>query len=374
MSKLYLRIAAHIITIMFSLFTIIVIVGITSVILIEKEKLLFGLGKGQGDLFFMITFFSGILLFCGWYVWILGKPIVYMMLWIANLANNDYQYPAENSFYKRNGKLKLHYRLYQDVFTNIKKLTQVLQKNQQEQERIDKIKRDWGAGISHDLKTPLTYITSYSTMYLSAQYTWNNQEKRDFVQRIQQKSTLLEELIEDLNISFQMDYSEIPLNIETYDIIEFVRRIIVDIANDPLSNEYLLEFKVNQDHIEIDYDQKLFKRILYNLIMNAVRHNPPKTKILVYIYKNDCLHISIMDNGVGIDEETKKHLFNKYYRTEAAKQSNKGTGLGMAIAKQLILAHNGNIKVASQQGEGTTIDISLPLKQSCETKDTRTIN
>jgi signal transduction histidine kinase len=326
---------------------------------------LFGLNKGQGDIFFIITFFSGILLFCGWYVWFLGKPLVYLMLWITNLANNNYQnIPFDiRSFYKKNGKLKIHYRLYQDVFTHMHKLTNVLQENQKEQERLDKLKKDWGAGISHDLKTPLTYITSYSTMYLSSQYAWSNQEKRDFVQRIQQKSMLLEESIEDLNLSFQMDYSDIPLNIGTYNIIEFVRRIIVDIANDPLSKEHVLEFGVKQDRIDIDFDQKLFKRILNNLIMNAVLHNPPKTIINTNIYKTDCLHITIADNGVGMDEETKKNLFNKYYRKETTIRSNKGTGLGMAISKQLILAHKGNIEVTSQKGQGTTIYISLPLKQ-----------
>jgi signal transduction histidine kinase len=287
-----------------------------------------------------------------------------LIRWITNLANNIYQSPSGNpsKFYKRNGKLKLHYRLYQDVFTYLQTLTEVLQKNQLERERLDQFKKDWVAGISHDLKTPLTYITSYSTMYLSSQYTWSDHEKRSFVQRIQQKSSLMEELIEDLNISFQMDYSNIPLNMETYNIIEFVRRVVVDIANDPLSKNYVLEFKTNHNYINIDFDQKLFKRVLYNLIMNAIIHNPPNTQIYIYIFQTDRLHISIKDNGVGMNEETKQHLFNKYYRTKTAKQKSNGTGLGMAIAKQLILAHQGTISVSSEESKGTTLDISLPLQ------------
>ncbi|SHE68149.1 Signal transduction histidine kinase [Seinonella peptonophila] len=364
MSKLHFRIGIHIFFIVSLLFTMIVVIGITSIIIIDKGKTLIGLEKGQGDLFFMLTFFSGILLFCGWYVWFLGKPLIHLMLWISNLANNHYQYPSDmKKFYQRNGKLKIHFRLYEDVFTHMHKLTQVLQKNQREQERIDQLKKDWGAGISHDLKTPLTYITSYSSMYLSAQYVWSNQEKRDFVQRIQQKSMLLEELIDDLNISFQLEDSEIPLNTDTYNIIEFVRRIIVDIANDPLSKEHCFQFEVKQGQIDIDFDPKLLKRILYNLIMNAVLHNPPKTTICIHIYQADCLYITIKDNGIGMNEETKKHLFDKYYRAKTTLRSIKGTGLGMAISKQLILAHNGNIEVTSQQGQGTTISISLPLKQ-----------
>lgn len=365
MIKLHLRLGIHIFSIVFLLFTIITVMAITSFLFMEKGHTLLGLGKEKGDLIFVITFFTGVILSSIWYVWYLGKPLVYLMLWLRKLANDKYELPTlkMKSFYKKNGKLKRAYRLYQDVFKHMQKLTEVLQRNQKEQERLDMLKREWGAGISHDLKTPLTYITSYSMMYLSSQYSWSVHEKEDFVQLIQQKSMHLEELIEDLNLSFQMDYSEIPLNISTHNMVEFVRRIIVDIANDPRAREHMLEFELDQEHMDVSFDQKLFRRLLHNILMNAVLHNPPKTKIHTCIHLSDRLHITIKDNGVGMDKHTLENLFNKYHRAETPKQSSEGTGLGMAISKQLILAHNGSIKVISREGEGTSIYISLPIKQ-----------
>jgi signal transduction histidine kinase len=173
----------------------------------------------------------------------------------------------------------------------------------------------------------------------------------------------LEELIEDLNLSFQMDYTEVPLNISSCDMVEFVRRIIVDIANDPRAREYILEFEMDQDRMDVEFDQKLFKRLLNNLIMNAVLHNPPKTKIHIFIHKSDHLQIIIKDNGVGMDEHTRNNLFSKYYQAESAKQSNEGSGLGMAISKQVIIAHKGSIEVISQESEGTSICITIPFRQ-----------
>lgn len=98
-----------------------------------------------------------------------------------------------------------------------------------------------------------------------------------------------------------------------------------------------------------------------NLLSNAVKHNPPGTTITVTLARvNDKACIRVLDNGKGMDEETLHHLFNRYYRGTNTEESTDGSGLGMSIAKTIVEAHGGEIKVHSTIGQGTEFEIVLP--------------
>ncbi|WP_058303133.1 sensor histidine kinase [Gorillibacterium timonense] len=297
------------------------------------------------------------------YAWSIGRPLFYLIRWMNRLAAGIYTEPEKHQriYSNRTKKLKRPYRLFKELFNQLQFLSDVLESSKQERNRVDDMKKEWMAGISHDLKTPLTYIKGYSSMMLSPDHDWTEEEKTAFLMEIQQKANHMEDLIGDLNLSFRLDEQQPPLKREQTDLIELVRRIVVDVTNDPRAVGYNLFLETTEAHIETVLDIKLLQRALHNLILNAVLHNPPGTNVNVHIRKTTHLHIVIADDGVGMDEAALSQLFTKYFRGTSTDILSAGTGLGMAIAKQLVLAHGGEIEATSRLHEGTSITVKLPL-------------
>ncbi len=120
-----------------------------------------------------------------------------------------------------------------------------------------------------------------------------------------------------------------------------------------------INFSATREVIEKDVDEILIKRVIINLLYNAIVHNDDNITIEVKIDKRDKVHILIIDNGRGIKEEELKHIFERYYRGTNTGTRHKGSGLGMAIAKDIVEAHDGSINIKSQVGVGTEIEIIL---------------
>ncbi|RUT41443.1 HAMP domain-containing histidine kinase [Paenibacillus anaericanus] len=305
----------------------------------------------------LIVFF---VLFLGWTI---GKPLFYIIGWINRLASGIYVEPDHHrKIYSRNKKkLKRPYHLYKELIVQLHTLADVLETSKQARSHSDNMQKEWIAGISHDLKTPLTYIKGYSSMLLTPHYEWNTEEKTKFLMEIEHKADHMQELIGDLNLSFRMDDQQLPLNLEPTDLVEYVKRIMVDVANDPRAVGYNLSFEADEPYLEKLLDIKLLGRALNNLLLNAILHNPAGTKVHIQITRTTHLNIRITDDGIGMDEESLEGLFNKYYRGTTTDSRSEGTGLGMAIAKQLVLAHGGDIRVTSTVNVGTSITLMLPL-------------
>lgn len=128
----------------------------------------------------------------------------------------------------------------------------------------------------------------------------------------------------------------------------------------------MFSFEANKEEIFLNMDARYLKRAFENLIANSIKHNPPETKIIVIVHQ-DLSHprqirVLIEDDGVGMDQETVDHLFDRYFRGTSASSNNSGTGLGMAIARQVIIAHGGNLHIDSKPQLGTQFNIIFPLE------------
>lgn len=299
----------------------------------------------------------------GWYF---GGPLGFIMSWIHQLSQENYKQPVGLSkIYTRKGKLRMRYMLYQEVLQHLQSLSGKLKAAETEREKVEQAKQEWIAGISHDLKTPLTYITGYSTLLLNDQYDWSKEEARSFIQEIADKGKHIEELIQDLSLVIQFHHTDgqLPLHKTNQDMVDFTKRIIANISNNPQANDYILHFKTDTSVINIDFDTKFMQRILQNILMNAVIHNPPYTNIYTQIFnRTEHVEIHIVDNGVGISQHMMENIFQQYYRGTTTESSSEGTGLGMAIVYKLVQAHNGTISVQSKPANGTTFIITLPKK------------
>ncbi|ENQ3077002.1 sensor histidine kinase [Bacillus sp. WLY-B-L8] len=299
----------------------------------------------------------------GWYF---GGPIGFIMTWIHQLSQENYEQPIDlQKIYTRKGKLHKRYLLYQEVLQQLKVLAVKLQAAEKEREKIEHAKQEWIAGISHDLKTPLTYIKGYSALLLNDQYEWSKEEVQSFIQEIDDKGKHMEELIQDLSLVIQLNSTEgmLPLNKADQDLVEFTKRVVADISHDPQAKNYNLHFKTDTPVINLEFDHKFIQRILQNILMNSILHNPEHTDIYTTLSDDDKnVVIQIMDNGVGMSSRMLENLFQQYYRGTTTDSSSEGTGLGMAIVYKLVQAHNGSITVESEPSKGTLFNIILPKK------------
>ncbi|WP_339218721.1 HAMP domain-containing sensor histidine kinase [Paenibacillus sp. FSL W7-1332] len=319
----------------------------------DEEGLVVGWVFGISTLLCIVLF--------GWYF---GGPIGFIMAWIHRLSQDNYKQPANLSkIYTRKGKLRMRFRLYQEVLEHLHSLGSILQANEVERTQIEEAKQEWIAGISHDLKTPLTYIKGYSALLLNDQYEWSKEEAISFIREMDDKGKHMEELIQDLSLVTQLNRADgaLPLQKTNQDIVEFTKRVVADISNNPQASSYHLHFQADSPAIQVDFDSKFMQRILQNIMMNSILHNPEHTDIYVQITdEGEHAAIRIMDNGVGMPAHMLEHLFQQYYRGTTTESSSDGTGLGMAIVYKLVQAHDGAINVESEPSQGTTFTIRLP--------------
>ena len=357
--KVNFRLATLFIT---SVFIWLIVLGLNFIIIFEFLLPIIGIHEGNKyyDGIALCLILGNIIISSFLYSWYVGKPIVYIVHSLRLLANGNYH--AYKRPKTKNGKITGIYALFSDIILHLEQLAHRLSEAKMERNRLDAMKKEWLAGISHDLKTPLTYITGYSTLLLSPDHKWTDDDRQRFLLEIQQKGQHMEELINDLNMSFSLTEQEIPLKRNKQNIIDFVKRNVLDIANEPSTKEYEFSFQTNEESFIYSFDEKLLSRALQNLLMNAVLHNPPcSIEVTIHIVHQN-MKIEIQDHGQGMDEHTVKNLFQKYFRGTTTNTSNKGTGLGMTIAKKFITAHQGNILVTSELGKGTCIMIELPIK------------
>ncbi|GIO96018.1 hypothetical protein J14TS5_11040 [Paenibacillus lautus] len=320
---------------------------------IDEEGLVIGWVFGISTLLCIVLF--------GWYF---GGPIGFIMAWIHRLSQDNYEQPADLSkIYTRKGKLRMRFRLYQEVLEHLQSLRVKLQANEIERSQIEEAKQEWIAGISHDLKTPLTYIKGYSALLLNEQYEWSKEEAISFIREMDDKGKHMEELIQDLSLVTQLNRADgaLPLQKTNQDIVEFTKRVVADISNNPQASCYHLHFQTDSSAIYVDFDSKFMQRILQNMMMNSILHNPDHTDIYVQIADTgEHAVIHIKDNGVGMPAHMVEHLFQQYYRGTTTDSTSEGTGLGMAIVYKLVQVHDGTISVESEPSQGTSFTIRLP--------------
>ncbi|NMS91416.1 HAMP domain-containing histidine kinase [Clostridioides difficile] len=277
----------------------------------------------------------------------LTKPISSVLWSIENMANGNY-----SLYLKDRG-------IYEEVFANINMLADTLRINEAERKENEKLREEWLANITHDIKTPLASIQGYAEIINDKDYEFVEDELREYAEIIYNKSKYIKDLVDDLNLSTRLKNNNIALNKKKINLVGLVRNIIVDILNDSRYKNRYIEFECYEDSIEVCADSILLRRAITNLIFNSIVHNSEDTLIKIEVAKKDNVEIIIKDSGVGISENDLKHIFEKYYRGTNTGELHKGSGLGMAISKEIIEIHKGNIYVSSKIGVGTEIIIEI---------------
>ncbi len=303
----------------------------------------------------------------------LGRPLLHMMEWLQNLARGCYAEPTDRHGVPRSrtasGELRRPYRVYREVLSALERLVQALRQADRDRDRLERTREEWISGITHDLRTPLASVRGYADLFAAPSYTWSEDEVRRLGRIIAEKAAHMDGLIEDLGLTFRLRNHALPLQPAPVDVVELVRAVVIDLVNAPASDGQSVTFESAEASILYPLDAQWFTRALDNLASNASLHNPQGTTIAVSVQalreggggRYPGVRIRIQDDGAGMDQETLEHLFDRYYRgTNTSDARAKGSGLGAAIARQLVEAHGGRVSVESAVGRGTSMVLELP--------------
>lgn len=236
--------------------------------------------------------------------------------------------------------------------------------------KLENMRRDFAANVSHELKTPLTSIQGFVETLKENDDTIQPEMRKRFLEIIENESYRLRILINDILLLSSIEGDE-ELGLEWVDLKEVNNRVF-GILCDKASKygvEMESEFNIAEDSDGkmLLYTQKqYFKELLINLITNGIKYNRPGGYVKV-IYEEDekNYYITVKDNGIGIDDEEKERIFERFYRVSKSRNKDvEGTGLGLAIVKHILISLGGNIELKSQIGEGSSFKIILPKKNN----------
>ena len=239
---------------------------------------------------------------------------------------------------------------------NIEDITEIV--------KLENMRRDFVANVSHELKTPLTSINGFvETLIMNEDLPVNKRNR--FLAIIKKESDRLKRLIEDILLlsSIESKNNLVMENIILYDVFKEVYEMINYIAN---SKKIDLQYNFEDEEILVQAYGDYLKQLLLNLIDNAIKYTPEGGKVTVNQFtKNDEIVIEVIDNGVGIPKEDQSKIFQRFYRVDKARsRSVGGTGLGLAITKHIVHSLKGSIGLESELGEGSKFIVKLPKKIS----------
>jgi two-component system sensor histidine kinase SenX3 len=241
----------------------------------------------------------------------------------------------------------------------------VLISDQSEARRIDAVRRDFVANVSHELKTPIGALGLLSEAILGAKDQPDAVVK--FASRMQIEAKRLTDLVQEI-IDLSRLQSSDPLqkafDVESSDV---VREAVAQAALSAESRKITVEIGEIEDATVIGDRDQLIMAVL-NLLENAINYSPENTKVSVVVkVKEELLEISVTDQGIGIAEGELARVFERFYRVDPARsRMTGGTGLGLSIVKHVALNHGGDIKVWSKEGVGSTFTLQLPIAKSLE--------
>lgn len=249
--------------------------------------------------------------------------------------------------------------VYEDVFRNMNELSEKLDRHEEERKHLDQMREEWISNVSHDMKTPLASIQGYAEFINDSASDLTAQELQEYTSIIKSKSMYMKDLLDDLNLTMRLRNHQLSLQFEDVNLVQFLREMTIELLNDPTFGERQIEYESNVVKAVHKVDKKLLKRAILNFIYNALVHNDENVVVKIQVDTiNPHTQITISDNGQGIPAKDLEQVFERYYRGTNT-TSKHGTGLGMAIAREIIWAHEGTLDLTSIENTGTTITILL---------------
>jgi two-component system sensor histidine kinase SenX3 len=241
----------------------------------------------------------------------------------------------------------------------------VLISDESEARRIEAVRRDFVANVSHELKTPIGALGLLSEAILGAKDEPEAVVK--FASRMQNEAKRLTELVQEIIDLSRLQSSDPLQKALAVEVSDVVREAVDQAQFSSEQRGISLEIGDVEDATVIGDREQLITAV-HNLVENAVSYSPEHTKVSIVTKRNDgIVEISVTDQGIGIAEENLNRIFERFYRVDPARSRlTGGTGLGLSIVKHVALNHGGDVKVWSKVGVGSTFTLQLPIARDGE--------
>jgi signal transduction histidine kinase/ligand-binding sensor domain-containing protein/AraC-like DNA-binding protein/AmiR/NasT family two-component response regulator len=233
----------------------------------------------------------------------------------------------------------------------------------------DERKLNFFKNISHEFRTPLTLILGPLRTLIERSDNATTTNGLNVVYRNAQRLLFL---LNELMDFYKLDNNEMKLHVSKCDIIKFFSEIVYSFEELAAQKEIELSFLPSLPHYETWLDTQKVEIILYNLVSNAFKftHEGGSIKLKLLVSEDGGkIEMAVEDNGIGIDEDKIKNIFNRYYQIDAPNGQYQGTGIGLAHTRELVELMEGNITVISKQGKGTAFIINLPIITDAKVKN-----
>ena len=212
--------------------------------------------------------------------------------------------------------------------------------------------------LSHDVRTPLTTLIGYLDAIHKERVV--GKERDSYFETARRKAYDLKEYIDVLFDWFKLNSNEFTMQINAIEATELTRNILIDWIPIFEDKEITYSIDIPEQPLQVNLDSEGYMRILNNLIQNIIAHSYADRIELTLSKQKEYMKILLSDNGIGIEKEDLKHIFERLYKCDKGR-AEKGSGLGLSIVHQLVEKMNGTITVKSIQGNGTEFTLLFPL-------------
>ncbi len=229
--------------------------------------------------------------------------------------------------------------------------------------KLEKMRKEFVANVSHELKTPITSIKSYSETLIDSDID-DQTTIKSFLEVINSEADRMGRLVYDLLELSNYDADIVNLNLNKYSLVELCKLVVKKLDIQLKNKKISLEIKYQED-IKAEFDYDRIEQVLVNIIVNAIKYTNEGGKIIVHVMQEDNnVLIVVEDTGIGIEEKYIKSLFTRFYRVDKARERSRGgSGLGLSIVKQIVELHNGIVYCESEVGVGTKMFVKFPMMQ-----------
>ncbi|MBP1909156.1 PAS domain S-box-containing protein [Methanolobus bombayensis] len=247
----------------------------------------------------------------------------------------------------------------------LKRSTSELEKAYEELKSLDKLKDEFLSNLRHELNTPLTSIKGFSELLYDGTLGELNDEQMNAIERVVVKTRKLQNLINSLLFVSTNQNGNVKYNFEEIDLVSMLNTIVKISADSVKEKDLSIMTEIACNSCLVKADRTYLPQVFHNLLDNAIKFTKQGGSITIYVTaeEND-VHVVIGDTGIGIAENDMSSLFTKFHQIDSSSTRNYGgNGLGLYISKVIVESHNGKIWIESENGTGTDVHVSLPLKQ-----------
>lgn len=282
------------------------------------------------------------------------RPINKLKNGVEEITRGNYDVEVENNVPNEIGLL----------IDSFNEMAQKLQESERMKAEYEANRKALIANISHDLKTPITSIQGYIEAIMDENAV-NPENINKYLKIIYSNSAYINRLIDDLFLFSKLDMQKLEFQFIKVEVRPFLHDLMEEFKLELEENEISFQFiDMMKNDCSFNIDRKRLYQVFRNIIGNAVKYGPEQNlSIKTELYLQDeFVCIDIRDNGPGISEDKLSHIFDRFYRIDKERTKDlMSTGLGLAIAKELVEAHGGKIIVSSKENEGTCFTIMLPV-------------